>query len=145
MLKTLIDVIVWQQLFDYYGGILSYAIQFIPILITGVYDDLSVQDLARIIINNAFVYMYLINSFTRITDVALSTGEMGGILQRVAELIRVCEHMDNRKTGLENDFLIDSTLEEDNNKQYMMYDIHNISYSLPNYYPVRKLLNGICN
>ncbi|KAM3728888.1 Lysosomal cobalamin transporter ABCD4 [Dirofilaria immitis] len=134
----------WQQFFDYYGGILSYAIQFIPILITGIYDDLPGQDLGKIISNNAFIYMYLINSFTRIIDVALSTGEMAGILQRVAELVRLCKHMDNSKIDKSHDdFIIDSTRTEDSSKQcIVIYDIHNISYSLPNYYPTRKLLNG---
>ncbi|KAM3728889.1 Lysosomal cobalamin transporter ABCD4 [Dirofilaria immitis] len=133
----------WQQFFDYYGGILSYAIQFIPILITGIYDDLPGQDLGKIISNNAFIYMYLINSFTRIIDVALSTGEMAGILQRVAELVRLCKHMDNSKIDKSHDdFIIDSTRTEDSSKQcIVIYDIHNISYSLPNYYPTRKLLN----
>ncbi|VIO88169.1 Uncharacterized protein BM_BM17988 [Brugia malayi] len=130
----------WQQLFDYYGGILCYAIQFIPILIAGIYDDLPIQDLGRVISNNAFVYMYLINSFTRITDVALSTGEMAGILQRVAELIRVCEHMGNNRTG-SNNFLADSRFIKDDTNRDMIYDIHKISYSLPNYYSTQNLLN----
>uniref|UniRef100_A0A0R3RMM7 ABC transporter domain-containing protein n=1 Tax=Elaeophora elaphi TaxID=1147741 RepID=A0A0R3RMM7_9BILA len=83
--------------------------------------------------------MYLINSFTRITDVALSTGEMAGVLQRVAELVRICKHLDNSITDCDD--LVDSTLKKDDTNQYMIYDIHSISYSLPNYYPNRKLLN----
>ncbi|VDO27323.1 unnamed protein product [Brugia timori] len=84
--------------------------------------------------------MYLINSFTRITDVALSTGEMAGILQRVAELIRVCEHMGNNRTG-SNNFLADSRFIKDDTNRDMIYDIHKISYSLPNYYSTQNLLN----
>ncbi|VBB32987.1 unnamed protein product [Acanthocheilonema viteae] len=118
----------WQQFYDYYGGILSYAIQFIPILITGLYDDLPIQDLGRIISNNAFVYMYLINSFTRITDVALSTGEMAGILQRWVIFDR------------NDDFVVDSAFKKNGTNKLMIYDIHNISYTLPNCYPTQKLL-----
>ncbi|CAG9534609.1 unnamed protein product [Cercopithifilaria johnstoni] len=130
----------WQQLYDYYGGILSYAIQFIPILITGLYDDLPMQDLGRIISNNAFVYMYLMNSFTRITGIAISAGEMAGILQRVAELVHICKHIgDNNTTGYD-DIVVDSTLKKGDTNQCMIYDIHNISYSLPNY-STQKLLN----
>uniref|UniRef100_A0A1I8EMD7 ABC transporter domain-containing protein n=1 Tax=Wuchereria bancrofti TaxID=6293 RepID=A0A1I8EMD7_WUCBA len=84
--------------------------------------------------------MYLINSFTRITDVALSTGEMAGILQRVAELIRVCKHMDNNRAG-GNNFLADSRFIKDDTNRDMIYDVHKISYSLPNYYSTQKLLN----
>lgn len=40
---------VWQQLFDYYSGILSYAIQFIPVFIYHSYDQTSPGDLAGII------------------------------------------------------------------------------------------------
>uniref|UniRef100_A0A914EDH7 ABC transporter domain-containing protein n=1 Tax=Acrobeloides nanus TaxID=290746 RepID=A0A914EDH7_9BILA len=46
------------------------------------------KDIATIISNNAFVYIYLINSFTRMTDVASTAGEMSGILQRIADFVR---------------------------------------------------------
>ncbi|VDK75486.1 unnamed protein product [Litomosoides sigmodontis] len=132
--------LLWQQLYDHYGGILSYAVQFIPILIIGLYDDLPMQDLGRIISNNAFVYMYLINSFTQIADVALSTGEMAGVLQRVAELVQVCNYMGNTTIG-HSGFVINSKFEEDDRDEQMMYSLHNVSYSVPNYHSTQRLLN----
>uniref|UniRef100_A0A915Q3F9 ABC transporter domain-containing protein n=1 Tax=Setaria digitata TaxID=48799 RepID=A0A915Q3F9_9BILA len=131
----------WQQLFDYYGGILSYAIQFIPVFVIGTYNNLPANDLGRIISNNAFIYMYLINSFTRITDLALSIGEMAGILQRVAELIQVCQHMENNLSG-DDDFLVESKFNQNSTKECSLYDIYNITYSLPNCISSQQLLNG---
>ena len=73
---------VFKQFFDYYGGLLSYALQFIPIIMLGTYDSKTPADLAQIISNNAFVYIYLVNSFTRLTDLAMDAGEMAGVFQR---------------------------------------------------------------
>ncbi|KHN82623.1 ATP-binding cassette sub-family D member 4 [Toxocara canis] len=87
----------WQQFFDYYGGILSYAIQYIPIFIYHRYDGTSSADLSGIISKNAFVYIYLVNSFTRMTDVALVVGEIAGIMQRITEFMRVCEESDEQQ------------------------------------------------
>uniref|UniRef100_A0A0K0EZ39 ATP-binding cassette sub-family D member 4 (inferred by orthology to a human protein) n=1 Tax=Strongyloides venezuelensis TaxID=75913 RepID=A0A0K0EZ39_STRVS len=81
----------WQNFFDYYGGLLSYGIQYIPIFLMHTYKDTDPKDLPQIISNNAFVYIYLVNSFTRLTDVALTSGEMAGVLQRVYELLRECK------------------------------------------------------
>lgn len=61
---------------------MSYALQFIPIIVIGTYDDKSPEDLAKIISNNAFYYIYLVNSFTRLTDLAIDVGEMAGVFQR---------------------------------------------------------------
>uniref|UniRef100_A0A0N5AER7 ABC transporter domain-containing protein n=1 Tax=Syphacia muris TaxID=451379 RepID=A0A0N5AER7_9BILA len=72
----------WQLTFDYYGGVFTYLIQFIPVFLLHSYDDLSPSELGTVLSNNAFFYISLINSFTRITDVALTAGEMAGILQR---------------------------------------------------------------
>uniref|UniRef100_A0A915AKD2 ABC transporter domain-containing protein n=1 Tax=Parascaris univalens TaxID=6257 RepID=A0A915AKD2_PARUN len=96
----------WQQLFDYYGAILSYAIQFVPVFINHLYDHTPPAELAGIISKNAFVYIYLVNSFTRMTDVALSIGEVAGIMQRVSEFMRICEleqHQQLARKDSEND------------------------------------------
>ncbi|VDD94476.1 unnamed protein product [Enterobius vermicularis] len=77
----------WQQTFDYFGAILSYLIQYFPIFLMHSYSDTSPGDLAMIISNNAFRYIMLINSFTRVTDVALSAGEAAGVVQRVAAFL----------------------------------------------------------
>uniref|UniRef100_A0A0K0EFB9 ABC transporter domain-containing protein n=1 Tax=Strongyloides stercoralis TaxID=6248 RepID=A0A0K0EFB9_STRER len=87
----------WQNFFDYYGGLLSYGIQYIPIFLLHTYKNVDPQHLPEIISNNAFVYIYLVNSFTRLTDVALSSGEMAGFLQRIYELLRECKDMDGTR------------------------------------------------
>uniref|UniRef100_A0AC35TQL5 ABC transporter domain-containing protein n=1 Tax=Rhabditophanes sp. KR3021 TaxID=114890 RepID=A0AC35TQL5_9BILA len=81
---------MFQTFFSYYGGLLSYAIQFIAIFWWHIYDDLSPQDLAKVISNNAFVYIYLVNSFTRLSDTSIAIGEMAGLLQRIDEVFVAC-------------------------------------------------------
>ncbi|VDM53271.1 unnamed protein product [Angiostrongylus costaricensis] len=73
-----------QNFFDYYGAVLSYAIQLFPIFVFHTYDDMSPSALAKQISNNAFYFIYLINSFTRLTDLAMNIGEMAGYSQRYA-------------------------------------------------------------
>ncbi|CEF62878.1 ATP-binding cassette sub-family D member 4 [Strongyloides ratti] len=87
----------WQNFFDYYGGLLSYGIQYIPIFLLHTYKNVDPKVLPEIISNNAFVYIYLINSFTRLTDVALTSGEMAGFLQRIYELLKECKDMNGTR------------------------------------------------
>uniref|UniRef100_A0A0N4ZIX9 ABC transporter domain-containing protein n=1 Tax=Parastrongyloides trichosuri TaxID=131310 RepID=A0A0N4ZIX9_PARTI len=112
----------WQNFFDYYGGLLSYAIQYIPIFMLHTYKDVDPTKLPEIISNNAFVYIYLINSFTRLTDVALSSGEMAGVLQRVYEMMKECNDMD--KTRYNN---IDGLGKNDD----ASYKFNNVSINTP--------------
>ncbi|VDO86612.1 unnamed protein product [Haemonchus placei] len=55
--------------------------------------------LSKQISNNAFYFIYLINSFTRLTDLALNIGEMAGYSQRVAELVRYLENNHKEETS----------------------------------------------
>ncbi|KHJ94976.1 hypothetical protein OESDEN_05086 [Oesophagostomum dentatum] len=70
-----------QNYFDYYGAIISYLVQIFPIFILNSYKDMDGPTLAQQISNNAFFFIYLINSFTRLTDLALAVGEMAGYSQ----------------------------------------------------------------
>ncbi|CAJ0948959.1 unnamed protein product, partial [Mesorhabditis belari] len=76
-----------QNFFAYFGGVLTYAIQVIPIFWMHSYDDLDVSKFAEKLSNNSFVFMYLINSFTKLTDLASSVGEMAVYSQRIADLV----------------------------------------------------------
>ncbi|VDM47197.1 unnamed protein product [Toxocara canis] len=129
----------WQQLFDYYGAILTYAVQYIPMFILHVYDHIPAEKLGPIISNNAFFFIMLVNSFTRITDVALSAGEMAGILQRVAELLKATDdelhHIIQRHNDSDGDLSNDTaTMSIDgsmNSESEVLLELHNVSYSLP--------------
>uniref|UniRef100_A0A0K0G2I8 ATP-binding cassette sub-family D member 4 (inferred by orthology to a human protein) n=1 Tax=Strongyloides venezuelensis TaxID=75913 RepID=A0A0K0G2I8_STRVS len=92
----------WQNFFNYYGGFLSYAIQYIPIFIFNSYEGLSPSELTKVISNNAFVYIYLINSFTRLTDTAYVAGQMAGILQRVSQLLKYMEKLNDDELIIDN-------------------------------------------
>uniref|UniRef100_A0A0N5C3D8 ABC transporter domain-containing protein n=1 Tax=Strongyloides papillosus TaxID=174720 RepID=A0A0N5C3D8_STREA len=93
--------LIWKNFFDNTGGILGYALQYIPFFYFQDYGDMDPEILAQVISNNAFVYMYLINSFTRLTDIAIVFGDTAGILQRVEQLLSVCKNMkDNEYTKI---------------------------------------------
>ncbi|VDO28162.1 unnamed protein product [Haemonchus placei] len=81
-------LLLLQNFFDYYGAIISYVIQLFPIFIFHTYDNMDAAVLGKQISNNAFYFIYLINSFTRLTDLAMNIGEMAGYSQRIAELVR---------------------------------------------------------
>ncbi|CAJ0609181.1 unnamed protein product [Cylicocyclus nassatus] len=76
-----------QNFIDYYGAVLSYLIILFPVFIFHSYDHMDGPTLAQQISNNAFYFLYLINSFTRLTDLAIAAGEMAGYTQRINELI----------------------------------------------------------
>uniref|UniRef100_A0A7I4YSN7 ATP-binding cassette sub-family D member 4 n=1 Tax=Haemonchus contortus TaxID=6289 RepID=A0A7I4YSN7_HAECO len=106
LLKTQLTSTLWkypaqflQNFFDYYGGVLSYVIQVFPIFIFHSYDNMDPATLSKQISNNAFYFIYLINSFTRLTDLAMNIGEMAGYSQRVAELVRYLENNHEEKTS----------------------------------------------
>uniref|UniRef100_A0A1I7ZL51 ABC transmembrane type-1 domain-containing protein n=1 Tax=Steinernema glaseri TaxID=37863 RepID=A0A1I7ZL51_9BILA len=134
----------WQQFFDYYGAMLSYAIQFIPIFMLHSYTDKTGGDLSEIISKNAFVYIMLVNSFTRMTDVAISVGQMAGILQRISEVLTYYEH--DARHGYENDSYENTgTLPgyvSHDPKTDVLFELEDVTYSLPND-PNYKILNGL--
>ncbi|VDK24321.1 unnamed protein product [Anisakis simplex] len=53
LMKT--HFLVWQKFYNYYGACLSYAIQYIPIFIYHLYDDMPVYDLAGTISQVTFL------------------------------------------------------------------------------------------
>ncbi|CEF65261.1 ATP-binding cassette sub-family D member 4 [Strongyloides ratti] len=114
----------WQNLFNYYGGFLSYAIQYIPIFIFNSFDDLKPSELAQVISNNAFIYIYLINSFTRLTDTAYIAGQMAGVLQRVSQLLKYMEEINKKKS-------ISNTINEISKDNYVLI-IEDVIISKPN-------------
>ncbi|KAL6722690.1 hypothetical protein Aduo_017790 [Ancylostoma duodenale] len=113
-----------QNIFDFYGAILSYMIQIFPIFIFNSYEDLDPPMLAQRISNNSFYFIYLIHSFTRLTDLALALGEMAGYTQRIAELIR---HM-RCINSVESIDWSESTDQEDSPNLLVT---ENLSYSTP--------------
>ncbi|VDL69787.1 unnamed protein product [Nippostrongylus brasiliensis] len=114
-----------QYFFDYYGGVLSYAIQLFPIFLFGTYNDLDDASLSEKISNNAFYYIYLINSFTRVTDLAMHIGELGGYILRVSDFL-YC----SRERGIENDaFITDHGILQDGKD--LSFSIKQLSFGKP--------------
>ncbi|KAK3094074.1 hypothetical protein FSP39_023870, partial [Pinctada imbricata] len=71
---------------DYLGSILSYVLLAVPIF-HGLYDGLSPSDLSVLISKNAFVIIYLINSFTSLIDLSSKVTDVAGNAHRVGEFI----------------------------------------------------------
>lgn len=84
----------FQNFFDYYGGVMSYILQIFPIFIFHMYDDLDAGQLAKKISNNAFVFIYLINCFTRLTDLAMNLAELGGYVMRISLFVDMSKKME---------------------------------------------------
>ncbi|VDO53521.1 unnamed protein product, partial [Haemonchus placei] len=113
---------VLQYFFDYYGGVLSYAIQLFPIFVFGSYDNLDQASLSEKISNNAFYYIYLINSFTRLTDLALNIGELGGYVLRVSEIVRCSQ----REKGIINDAFATDVVDDGDGNGDLAFSIRNL-------------------
>ncbi|CEF69879.1 ATP-binding cassette sub-family D member 4 [Strongyloides ratti] len=110
--------LIWQNFFDNTGGILGYALQFIPFILFQSYLHTETETLAKIISNNAFIYIYLINSFTRLTDIGIVFGDTAGILQRVEQLLLACKNMKNNEYSK-----LIPYKEEDKNINYIFNDV----------------------
>lgn len=80
------------NMFDYLGSILSYIAIAFPIFL-GVYDNLSAPDLSALISANAFVVIYLINCFTKLTHLSVMVTKTAGTTHRVVELLEVLQQL----------------------------------------------------
>lgn len=70
---------------DYISSIIPYIAISIP-LFNGKYDKINETELPKLISNNAFFTMYLVNCFTRIIDISTNLPIFWGTLRRVKEL-----------------------------------------------------------
>ncbi|CAJ0920807.1 unnamed protein product, partial [Mesorhabditis belari] len=114
-----------QNFFAYFGGVLTYAIQVIPIFWMHSYDDLDVSKFAEKLSNNSFVFMYLINSFTKLTDLASSVGEMAVYSQRIADLVDFTKDASLKANCFENS-------QQPNDKPKDGLTLEKLSYAPPN-------------
>ncbi|KAE9418416.1 hypothetical protein Angca_009609 [Angiostrongylus cantonensis] len=121
-----------QNFFDYYGAVLSYAIQLFPIFVFHAYDDMSPSALAKQISNNAFYFIYLINSFTRLTDLAMYIGEMAGYSQRyvLSTCTKLSELLSYMKRVWEDDTII-WEYDDDSVDSVDLFHTENLCYAAP--------------
>lgn len=72
---------------DYMGSILSFIALAIP-LFAGLYNDLPAAELSKLISQNAFFVIYLINCFTRLIDLSTYFTVFFGTANRIVELYK---------------------------------------------------------
>eukprot|EP00127_Corallochytrium_limacisporum_P004895 Clim_evm39s191 gene=Clim_evmTU39s191 len=76
--------------FDYAGGIFTYVIVGLPLLI-GKYEDMNAAEISEFIAKSAFMTMYLINTFSKWVDVSAKFSQSAGYVHRVGEFLEQVE------------------------------------------------------
>lgn len=87
------------NLFDYLGSILSYILLAFPIF-NGNFDSLTPAEFSSRISANSFIFMYLINCFTRLIDLSVKAAEVAGNAHRVGELIEELQQLKAKQRTL---------------------------------------------
>jgi len=129
---------------SYIGSILSYVILAIPIF-GGKYDDKDSVGLAVVISENAFVTMYLIYSFTSLTELAITAADVAGNTHRIGYMLEYMESssdMDDsnqEQTGTTETLCSESSTSIADVK--VAFNIEDLTYGAPN--AVRPLVNDI--
>ncbi|CAI2353970.1 unnamed protein product [Caenorhabditis sp. 36 PRJEB53466] len=119
----------FQSFFDYYGGCMSYILQLFPIFVFHMYDNLTSAELSGQISNNAFIFIYLINCFTRLTDLAMNMAELGGYIMRVSEFVDTGKLYES---GIENDaFRSNSVTRDKSSGEDNLIEAEHVSFGPP--------------
>uniref|UniRef100_A0A914WZL0 ABC transporter domain-containing protein n=1 Tax=Plectus sambesii TaxID=2011161 RepID=A0A914WZL0_9BILA len=94
---------------------------------------------------NAFIYIYLVNSFSRLTDVSVFVGDLAGTLHRVVELFELLgfdRGQQNSAFIQENPESVAVTSLMTTAREECIYRLQGVSYSLPTD-PNYRLIEGL--
>ncbi|CAI2354226.1 unnamed protein product [Caenorhabditis sp. 36 PRJEB53466] len=125
------------NVFDYFGGILSYLIIGVPVFITHIHDDVPPAKLTGIVSKNAFIYLYLISSFSTVLKLAGDIGELAGVTHRVMELHEElnrlhsdCLETDRPPSTVPSSVVVIASDDDDKSATRHMQEIHGKQLSL---------------
>ncbi|CCD71214.1 ABC transmembrane type-1 domain-containing protein [Caenorhabditis elegans] len=146
LFKRLLNFMCWrfpsqffQSFFDYYGGCMSYILQLFPLFVFHMYDNLTPAELSGQISNNAFYFIYLINCFTRLTDLAMNIAELGGYIMRVSEFVDTGKL---HQSGIKNEaFRRNSELPEKASGDDNLIETEHLSFGPPTNSNIRIIEN----
>nr|XP_046913246.1 lysosomal cobalamin transporter ABCD4-like [Dermatophagoides farinae]XP_046913247.1 lysosomal cobalamin transporter ABCD4-like [Dermatophagoides farinae] len=109
------------NLSDYFGSILSFIAIAVP-LFAGHYDNLTPQELSKLISANAFVTIYLINCFTRLIDLSQNLSVFLGNYNRIIELNKWFLQQQQQQSSNNNSGNISSTDAHQTNSNLVVVD-----------------------
>ena len=134
---------------DYLGSILSFISLSIP-LFAGLYNNLQPSELSKLISENTFFTIYLINCFTRLIDLATYFSTFLGTANRLTELyvwfMGNNQHADSANTsnGSSGEFyqnVMSLTDEEVHEEVY--FDCDHISINTPDVMQQRAIVQDL--
>ncbi|XP_065919594.1 lysosomal cobalamin transporter ABCD4-like [Dysidea avara] len=116
LLRAMLNVVHWSlplnlsiNIFDYLSTPVIFGILGLEVLYFDRYAALTAPELAAAISENTFFSLYLLNSFSRLTDLAVNFSDIAGYTHRIGELLESLEIIERSRKLKEKPVYIAAT------------------------------------